>query len=46
MKILTNTASVAKRLRQRIVVPPFAGSIPVVRPESYYSNDRGYYHMV
>jgi hypothetical protein len=25
-------ASVAKRLRQWIVIPPFAGSIPVVRP--------------
>ena len=25
-------ASVAKWLRQWIVVPPFAGSIPVVRP--------------
>ena len=25
-------ASVAKRLRQWIVIPPFAGSSPVVRP--------------
>ena len=28
------TASVAKWLRQWIVIPPFAGSIPVVRPFS------------
>lgn len=26
-------ASVAKWLRQRFVVPPFVGSIPIVRPE-------------
>ena len=26
-------ASVAKRLRHRVVVPVFAGSIPVVRPQ-------------
>ena len=26
-------ASVAKRLRQRIVVPPLVGSTPIVRPE-------------
>lgn len=25
-------ASVAKRLRQRIVVPPLVGSTPIVRP--------------
>ncbi len=25
-------ASVAKRLRQRIVVPPFVGSSPIIRP--------------
>jgi len=27
-------ASVAKGLRQRIVVPPFVGSIPIVRPSN------------
>lgn len=26
-------ASVAKWLRQRIVIPPFVGSIPIVRPD-------------
>ena len=30
----TQMASVAKRLRQRIVVPPFVGSSPIVRPDS------------
>ncbi len=28
-------ASVAKWLRQRIVVPPFVGSSPIVRPSQY-----------
>jgi hypothetical protein len=27
-----NAASVAKRLRQRLVVPPYGGSIPLARP--------------
>ena len=28
-------ADVAKWLRQRVVVPPFAGSSPVIRPKNY-----------
>ena len=29
-------AGVAKWLRQRVVVPPFAGSSPVIRPKLQY----------
>ena len=29
-------AGVAKWLRQRVVVPPFAGSSPVIRPKLKY----------
>ncbi len=32
-------ASVAKWLRQWIVVPPFVGSSPIVRPCLFYSED-------
>jgi hypothetical protein len=31
-------ASVAKWLRQWFVVPPFVGSIPIVRPDKYILN--------
>ena len=30
--VKNNTASVAKWLRQWFVVPPFVGSIPIIRP--------------
>jgi hypothetical protein len=42
-------ASVAKWLRQWFVVPPFVGSIPIVRPEKYASLSGGimfeHYHV-
>lgn len=31
--IVNDLASVAKWLRQRVVIPLFAGSIPVIRPK-------------
>lgn len=36
--LINRMASVAKRLRQWIVVPPFVGSSPIVRPSfgDYY----------
>ena len=35
-------ASVAKWLRQRIVVPPFVGSSPIVRPSNQFLNKTGW----